>query len=77
MKLFRLDQKANMTEAKNQVRAIPDCEPDGRLLRLIRGGIVQQARAAPPRALYADQPSRPNAGASAVEALLEERRNGR
>ncbi|HEX4615455.1 MAG TPA: type II toxin-antitoxin system prevent-host-death family antitoxin [Stellaceae bacterium] len=55
----------------------PDLESDGRLSRLIRDGIVRPGRAAPPRALFTDQPPRPNAGASVVEALLEERREGR
>jgi prevent-host-death family protein len=55
----------------------PASDPDGRLSGLIRDGIVRPARAAPRRALFVDQPPRPNAGASAVAALLEERREGR
>ena len=55
----------------------PDCDPDGRLARLIRDGIVRPRRAGPHRALFADQPPRPNAGASVVGALVEERREGR
>jgi prevent-host-death family protein len=55
----------------------PDSDPDGRLSRLIRNGIVRPARAAPPRALFTEQPPRPKPGASAVEALIEERRQGR
>ena len=66
-----------MTEFKNQLSARPDCEPDRRLSRLIRDGIVRSARTAPPRALFIDQPPHLNHGASAVEALLEERRKGR
>jgi len=54
-----------------------DSEPDGRLSRLIRDGIVRPARAALPRAMLADPPPRPKAGASALAALLEERREGR
>jgi hypothetical protein len=69
--------KANMTEAKNQLSAVPDHEPDGRVLRLIREGIVRPARAALPHALFTDHPVRPNTGASAVGALLDERRVGR
>jgi prevent-host-death family protein len=53
----------------------PDSE--GRLSRLIRDGIVRAARAAPPRALFKDQPPRPKSGASALGALLDERREGR
>jgi hypothetical protein len=71
-------KKASITEAKNQLRALPYCEPKGRLSRLIRNGIVRPARAEARRALFTNQPPRaPNAGASAVEALLDERREGR
>ena len=52
-------------------------EHDGRLLRLVRDGVVTPRRGAPPRALFSDQPPRAKAGSSAVEALLEERREGR
>jgi antitoxin (DNA-binding transcriptional repressor) of toxin-antitoxin stability system len=55
----------------------PDSDPDGRLSRLIRDGIVRPARAALPRGMFTDQPPRPKAGASALAALLEERREGR
>ena len=54
----------------------PEAEPDGRLARLVRSGIVRPRRAATPRTLFSDQPSRAKAGASALEALLEERRHG-
>src|SRR5690242_11495347 len=54
-----------------------DYDPDGRMARLIRDGVVRPARAKLPRALFTHQPPRPNPGASAVEALLEERREGR
>ena len=55
----------------------PSADPDGRLSRLIRDGVVRPRRAAPPGALFTDQPPRPNAGVSAVRLLLEERREGR
>jgi hypothetical protein len=67
-------KNASITEAKNQLRALPDCEPEGRLSRLIRNGIVWPAGAEARRALFTNQPPRPNAGALAVEALLDERR---
>ena len=54
-----------------------EAEHDGRLLRLVRDGIVRLRRVAPPRALFTQQPPRAKAGASAVKALLEERREGR
>jgi len=52
-------------------------EPDGRLLRLVRDGIVRPRRAAPPQTLFSHSPPRAKAGASAVKALLKERREGR
>ena len=54
-----------------------EVEPDGRLLRLVRDGIVRPRRAARPGTLFSQQPPRAKAGASAVKALLEERREGR
>jgi prevent-host-death family protein len=54
-----------------------EAEHDGRLLRLIRDGIVRPRRAAPSRTLFSQPPPRAKAGASAVKALLEERREGR
>jgi prevent-host-death family protein len=52
-------------------------EHDGRLLRLIREGLLRPARASPARALFADQPPQAEGGASAVAALIAERREGR
>jgi prevent-host-death family protein len=50
---------------------------DGRLSRLLRDGLVRPRRTRPPRALFSSQPPRANAGASALDALIEERREGR
>jgi prevent-host-death family protein len=50
---------------------------DGRLARLFREGLVRPRRARPPRALFSSQPPRANAGASAGDVLIEERREGR
>jgi prevent-host-death family protein len=50
---------------------------DGRLPRLVRAGLVRPRRAAPAQALFKDPPPRAKSGASAVDALLEERREGR
>ena len=50
---------------------------DERLSRLIRNGIVRPRRAAPSQALLSSQPPCASAGASAVDALIEERREGR
>jgi prevent-host-death family protein len=59
------------------VTTSPGAEHDGKLLRLVRDGIVRPRRAAPPRALFSDQPPRAEPGASALHALLEERWEGR
>ena len=52
-------------------------EEDGRLSRLIREGVVRPARAALPRGLFSEQLPRLKGDASVVEALIEERREGR
>src|ERR1700693_5737865 len=52
-------------------------EQNGRLLRLIREGIVRPGRAPLSRALFTTQPPRPKSDASAVAALLTERRDSR
>ena len=48
---------------------------DGRLARLVRDGVVKPRRTVPPRTLFISRP--PDLGASAVEALIAERREGR
>jgi prevent-host-death family protein len=52
-------------------------EPDGRLSRLIREGIVRPGRTPLSRTLFAEQPPRPKRGTSAVGMLIAERRDGR
>ncbi len=50
---------------------------DGRLSRLLRDGLLRPRRADPPHALFSSRPPRATAGASALDALIEERREGR
>jgi prevent-host-death family protein len=50
---------------------------EGSLARLIRDGVVRQARGAVPARMIASKPPSPKKGASAVRALLDERRDGR
>lgn len=50
---------------------------DARLARLIRKGIVRPARGPFPRGILTADLPKPKDGASVVEALLEERREGR
>jgi antitoxin (DNA-binding transcriptional repressor) of toxin-antitoxin stability system len=47
----------------------------GRLSRLIRDGVLRPRRTSAPAAVFNTQP--PRAGASAVELLVDERREGR
>jgi len=50
---------------------------DGRLARLVREGLVRPRRSPPPRALFCSAPPHVVTGLSAVQALIEERREGR
>ncbi|UYN94210.1 MAG: type II toxin-antitoxin system prevent-host-death family antitoxin [Enhydrobacter sp.] len=50
---------------------------EGRLMRLVRDGVVHPRRAALPKSFLASTPPTPRRGASAVAALLDERREGR
>ncbi len=50
---------------------------EGRIARLERAGAVRAARGAPATELLSSSPPSPLSGASAVAALLEERREGR
>ena len=54
-----------------------DAEDDDRLARLVREGIVRPARGIAPKALIAARPPQARKNASAVRALLDERREGR
>lgn len=48
-----------------------------RLSRLVRDGIVRPARSASPKDVLSTSPPKPRVGASVVQALLDERRDGR
>jgi prevent-host-death family protein len=50
-------------------------EQEGRLVRLIGDGVARPRRTGPPTALFSTPP--PRADASAVESLIDERREGR
>jgi prevent-host-death family protein len=52
-------------------------DPEGRLARLERQGVLRRASAPLPRDLLMTTPPRPSGGASALEALLAERRESR
>jgi hypothetical protein len=51
-------------------------EQEERLSRLVRDGIVRPRRAVAHRMLFSSQPPRASAGASVVDALIDERREG-
>jgi prevent-host-death family protein len=50
---------------------------DERIVRLVRDGVVRPARGAAAKSAWASQPPEPKAGASALQALLDERREDR
>jgi len=50
---------------------------DGQIAILERAGLVRRGRASPPVELIGRPPPAPMPGASAVEALIDERRSGR
>jgi antitoxin (DNA-binding transcriptional repressor) of toxin-antitoxin stability system len=52
-------------------------EPDGRLSRLLCDSVVWLRRSDPPRTLFSGQPPRVRCGASGVDTLSRERREGR
>jgi prevent-host-death family protein len=54
-----------------------DDTQDGRLSRLLRDGIIRPRRSGWPPSLLASPPPRLRDGASGVDALIEERRDGR
>src|SRR5215813_9437661 len=51
-------------------------ETDGRLSRLLRDGVIRPRRSDPTRALFSGQPPRVRTGASGVDVLTRERREG-
>ncbi len=59
------------------VTRLGEGEQDGQLSRLIREGIVRPARKPLTSSLFTSQPPRPKGDASAVAALLAERRESR
>jgi prevent-host-death family protein len=52
-------------------------DDDRRLARLVREGVIRPARGTASKELFTTRPPRPKKGASALRALLEERRDGR
>ena len=52
-------------------------EQDERLSRLLRDGLVRPRRSELPQTLFTTRPPRAKGGASAIDALIDERREGR
>jgi prevent-host-death family protein len=52
-------------------------EPEGRLARLERDGIVARAAATLPASFFSTSPPKPRRGSAASELLIDERRSGR
>jgi prevent-host-death family protein len=70
-----VDRGTPVARLDSAISAAPDAE--GRIARLERTGAVRAARKPPPIDLLSTRPPSPRPGASAVTALLEERREGR
>jgi prevent-host-death family protein len=70
-----MDRGTPVARLESAVSASPDAE--GRVARLERAGAVQAARKPPVTELLRTSPPSPRAAASAVAALIEERREGR
>ncbi len=70
-----LDRGIPVARLESAVSTVPDA--DGRLARLQRQGAVRPARGSTARDLLSETPPSPRSGASAVRALLDERRAGR
>ena len=52
-------------------------DDDSRVDRLVRAGVVRPARSAAPKDLISSKPPRAKKGASGVQTLLAQRRDGR
>ena len=70
-----VDRGTPVARLESAVSAAPDAE--GRIARLERAGSIRAARKPPAVELLSQAPATLQPGASAVAALLEERREGR
>lgn len=70
-----VDRGTPVARLESAVSAAPDVE--GRIARLERAGALRAARKPPAIELLSTDPPSPRLGASAVAALLKERREGR
>jgi hypothetical protein len=59
------------------VSNVPGVIDDGRLMRLVREGVVRPARSALAKSVFSTRPPALRDGVSAVALLIEERREGR
>ena len=59
------------------VSSVPGILEDGRLMRLVREGVVRPARSTPSKELFSTRPPTLKGDASAVAMVLDERRHGR
>ena len=70
-----VDRGTPVARLESAVSAAPDA--DGKVARLERAGTVRAARKPPATQLLSSDPPSPQSGASAVTAILDERRDGR
>jgi hypothetical protein len=77
MKMKKASDRGHPVARLEPLNGDDEGEHSGRLLRLVRDGLVRLHRTAPPRALFGSRPPSTETGASAVAALIEERREAR
>ena len=70
-------KRATLTETKNKSGLGKGNDPEGRLARLERQGLLRRASTPLPREILMAKLPRPSEGASVLEALLAERKDGR
>jgi prevent-host-death family protein len=70
-----LDRGRPVARLESVLNQAPD--PDGRIARLERQGLIRRPTQPLPKEFFSNPPLRLPAGVSVLEALLEERRNGR
>jgi prevent-host-death family protein len=72
-----LDRGRPVARLESVLRDGDGDDPEGRLARLERQGLLRRASAPLPREILMARPPRPSEGASALDALLAERRDSR
>lgn len=72
-----LDRGRPVARLESALGEESDPAGEGRLARLERQGLLRRASSPLPREILMESPPRPSKGASALQALLDERQEGR